>query len=256
MLSPSVICITGASSGIGAALAEAYAAPGKILFLLGRNTERLEAVANACRALGAQVHVAAIDVCDASALHTQLTTWDVMCPIDLLIANAGVSGGTLGGDEPLSQARRIFEVNVMGVLNTVQPILPRMKARGAGQVALMASLASFRHFPTAPAYSASKAAVRFYAESMAGLYAPYKIQFSAICPGYIDTPLTQKNGFYMPFLMSPARAAQRMKQQLAVGKRRIAFPKRLYIPLFLLSCLPAIWTNWLFESFPSKPQNP
>lgn len=255
MRSPSVICITGASSGIGAALAEAYSISGNTLLLLGRDEARLTHVAAQCSAHGAAVHFACVDVCDEPAMYAQLTAWDAIYPIDLLIANAGVSGGTLGGDEPLSQARRIFEINVMGVLNTVQPILPRMKARGVGQVALMASLASFRHFPTAPAYSASKAAIRFYAESMAGLYAPHKIQFSAICPGYIDTPLTQKNGFYMPFLMSPARAAQRIKQQLAVGKRRIAFPKRLYIPLFLLSCLPSVWTNWLFEILPSKPQN-
>jgi len=252
--SPQSILITGASSGLGAALAVAYAREGVRLALLGRNIERMQAVANSCRARGAEVEIGFIDVRDARSMRVFIEAFDDAYPLDLVIANAGVSAGTLGGDESEEQARTILEVNITGVLNTIHPVISRMKKRGAGQLALISSLASYRPFPTAPAYSASKAAVRFYAESLRGLLLPYGVHVSAVCPGYIDTPMTRLNGFFMPAMMSPDAAAKRIICGLRRKSQHIAFPKRLAWPLWWISFLPSALTNFLFDKLPSKPQ--
>jgi short-subunit dehydrogenase len=250
---PQSILITGASSGVGASLAVAYAREGVRLALIGRHVERLQAVAQSCRARGAEVDLAFIDVRDARSMRVFIEAFDDAYPLDLLIANAGVSAGTLGGDESEDQARTIFDVNVTGVLNTIHPLMPRMKKRMRGQIALMSSLASYRAFPTAPAYCASKAAVRFYAEALRGLLAPYGVHVSAICPGYIDTPMTRVNGFYMPAMMSSDMAAKRIICGLHRQIDHISFPRRLAWPLWILSFLPSRITNFIFDKLPSKP---
>ncbi|WP_044564750.1 SDR family oxidoreductase, partial [Azospirillum sp. B4] len=146
MQSPTSILITGASSGIGEALALGYAARGRQLWLTGRDQGRLDAVAEAARAKGARVTAAALDVLDRQALGDWIQAADDGVPIDLAIANAGISGGTGGGGEGMlgeteEQARRILAVNIEGVLNTIHPLIPRMVVRKRGQLALMSSLA-------------------------------------------------------------------------------------------------------------------
>lgn len=252
-VSQRVIVITGASSGIGAALAEHYAGAGAMLGLLGRDMLKLEAVAALCRRKGAHVEAASVDVCDSVGMSEWLGEFDTIHPIDMLISNAGISGGSGGGGETEEQVRRIFAVNVNGMLNTVLPIIPRMQRRGRGQIALMASLAGMRGLPSAPAYSASKAAVKHYGEALRGQLAAGGIKVSVICPGYIRTPLTDKNTFYMPFLMEPEQAVKRIADGLAKNRSRIAFPRRLYWPLWLLSCLSPRLTDPLFAALPKKP---
>lgn len=248
------VLLTGASSGIGAALAETYANHETLLYLLGRDSPRLQEIANLCRARGAEVRTARIDVSDKEAMAAYIEKVDGENPLDLVIANAGISAGTGGTQEDASQADHIFAVNVQGVLNTIHPILPRMVARGRGQVALMSSLAGIRALPSAPAYSASKAAVRYYGESLRGALAKYGVCVSVICPGYIRTPMTAVNRFYMPGLMDAAAAAKRIRCGLDARKGRIAFPKRLYLPLWWISCLSPRLTDSLFARLPSKPQ--
>ena len=148
---PRSILITGASSGIGAALARAYAGPGRSLFLGGRDGARLEAVAADCRARGATVEARVGDVCDRAAMAAWLAEADATAPLDLVVANAGTSAGSGGLGESEEQARRIMAINVEGAMNTVLPIIPTMATRGRGQIALVASLAGFRGFPGAPA---------------------------------------------------------------------------------------------------------
>lgn len=252
--SPSTILITGASSGVGAALALAYADKGITLYLMGRDSIRLTDVEVQCRLLGATVASAQIDVCDAQAMREWIEKQDALQAIDLVIANAGISGGTLGLGESEEQTRAIFDVNVTGVLNTILPVIPMMIKRRRGQIAIMSSLASFRALSGAPAYSASKAAVRFYGEALRGVLKPHNIAVSVICPGYIATPMTAVNAFPMPFMMRAETAAARIKRALSCGKRRIAFPNRLYLPLYILSILSPVLTDGFFDALPKKSQ--
>lgn len=247
MKHPHHILITGASSGLGAELAVGYSHDDVVLALTGRNAQRLEDVATSCRARGAHVVTATIDVRDAMSLKHFIEQFDDAYPVDLVIANAGVSATTSGGADDIEQAQIVFDVNLQGVLNTIHPLIPRMVKRGAGQIAIMSSLASLRALPTAPAYSASKAAVRFYGEALAGILKHRSVCVSVICPGWITTPLTDKNDFPMPFIMHEASAAVRIMHALSCGKRRIVFPLRLYFLMRLLDFLPISLTNLLFD---------
>src|SRR5690606_22686679 len=141
-------------------------------------------------------------------------------PVDLVIANAGVSGARLGSGDGVS---RLFAINVMGVAHTVEPLLPRLVERGHGQIALMSSLASFVARPGTEGYCASKAAVRIWGEGLAVRLRAQGIQVSVICPGFVDTPLTRLNPFPMPCLMKAEPAAALIKAQLGRGRARIAF---------------------------------
>lgn len=253
MRDPHCIVVTGASSGIGEELAHAYAAPGVTLALSGRDLGRLAAVAERCRARGAEVDGVVLDVADREAMAAWLRRVDDRCPVDLVIANAGISAGTGHGTEGEEQARRIFQVNWDGVLNTVHPLLPAMRARRRGQIALMASLAGFRGMPGAPAYCASKAAVRVYGEALRGELAGQGIGVSVICPGFVKSRMTAVNRFPMPFLMETDRAAQVIKRGLARGKARIAFPWPMAASVWLLAALPPGWTDALLTRAPKKP---
>jgi short-subunit dehydrogenase len=250
--SPRRILITGASSGLGAALAEDYAAPGVSLVLTARRADRLEAVAQRCRKQGGDIETVVLDVTDRAATAACVTAADAARPLDLVIANAGISGGTGGGEEPEEQTRDIFAVNLAGVLNTVQPLLPAMRARGQGQIALMASLAGFRGFPGAPAYCASKAAVKVWGESLRGWLAADGVRVSVICPGYVRTPMTDVNTFPMPFLMDADRAARIIRRGLARDRGRIAFPWPVAFGAWLAGALPDGLTDRLTRRLPRK----
>ncbi len=235
------ILITGASSGIGTALAEEFAGKGVRLVLGGRSTERLSAVSDACRAKGAEVEATAVDVVDRTAVAEWIAAADRRHPLDLVIANAGVSGGTLGGTETEDQARRIFAVNVDGVLNTVFPILPAMLGRKSGQIGIVSSLAGYRGFPGAPAYGASKAAVKVWGEALRGDLADKGVGVSVVMPGFIKTAMTDANDFPMPFLMPASRAARIVRRGLEADKARIAFPwQTAFLAWFIGMLSPAI----------------
>jgi short-subunit dehydrogenase len=249
---PQRILITGASSGIGAALALAYAERGIGLLLGGRDLPRLAATEGACRARGAEVEAATVDVTDAGAMRRWIEAADDRAPLDLVIANAGISAGTGTDGESEAQARAIFATNIDGVVNTVWPALQRMERRGRGQVALMSSLAAFRGFPGAPAYCGSKAAVRIWGEGLRGDYAGKGVAVSVICPGYIESPMTAVNDFPMPLLMSAERAAGIVKRGLARNRARIAFPFPMYVAAWLLSALPPGLTDPLLRRLPKK----
>ena len=248
------ILITGASSGIGAALARHYAAPGVRLALSGRNRARLSDVAGDCHENGAIVTEVAVDVTDRAAMQRWIAQEDEKQPLDLVIANAGISGGTGGGKgENAEQAKRIFDTNVTGVLNTIDPILPRMIARGNGQIAIMSSLASFCGWPGAPAYSASKGAVRMYGEALRGAVARHGVKVNVICPGFIDTPMTAVNDYKMPFMMDAVRAARITAHGLEKNRARIAFPLPVYLLTGLIGLLPAGVSSAMLRKLPEKP---
>lgn len=252
MRRPRSSVITGASSGIGAALALRYAEPGVCLALTGRDAARLAAVAERCRAAGAAVTADVVDATDRDGMAAWLRGVDDRAPVDLLIANAGISAGTGGGVESEEQARRILSVNIDGVLNSVYPLLPRMQDRRRGQIALMASQASFRGFPGAPAYCASKAAVRVFGEALRGDLAGEGIGVSVICPGFVKSRITDANGFSMPFLMEADAAARVISRGLARNAARVSFPWPVAAAVWLLALLPPGWTDGLLARAPKK----
>jgi short-subunit dehydrogenase len=253
MKNPKNIVITGASSGLGAALARRYAGEGVTLHLSGRHMERLQAIAMECQSKGATVYIRAVDVTDAKTTRDWLAAADAIQPVDLIIANAGVSAGIGGGGETEEQTRTIFAVNVDGVINTIEPLLPLMVERRHGQIAIMSSLAGIRGLSSSPAYSASKAAVRTLGEGLRGWLKDYGVEVNVICPGFIKTPMTDINPYPMPCMMDGAKAAAIIAEGLARNKARIAFPKRLYWPLAIATCLPIAWTDPLFTRMPGKP---
>jgi short-subunit dehydrogenase len=253
------VAITGASSGLGRALAEACAGAGVTLHLSGRDRGRLEAVAAACRAAGAEVAEAVLDVRDAAASAAWIAGAG---RLDLVIANAGVSGGTGGATEPAAQARAIFETNVTGVLNTALPAIEAMatQAPGAdgvrGRIAVVASIAAFVAAPGAPAYCASKAAVQRWAEALDATERRRGIRLHAVCPGYVRTPMTAGNRFPMPLLMDADEAARRTLRGIAAGRVRVAYPWPVYVAARLIGALPPGLRAALFGRLPAKDAAP
>lgn len=260
LTAPRHILITGGSSGIGRALAEHYAASGVRLTLNGRNSERLAEVARICQARGAVVDVQSVDVCDAQAMADWIAGADAVAPLDLVIANAGISGGTGGvaassviGGESAEQARAIFATNLAGVINTVYPALAVMGPRRRGQLALVASVAGFRGLPSAPAYCASKAAVKVWGEGLRGAVAADGIAVSVILPGFVESRITDANTFKMPLLMPAERAARIISKGLARNRGRIAFPWPTVFGGWLLGALPDALIDGLGRLLPKKP---
>ena len=239
----SSIVITGASSGIGEALALDYAAPGVALALTGRDAARLEGVAGACRAKGATVVADTVDVADRERLAAWLTSFDDAHPVDLLLANAGISIDKDNSSlDDFAVVRKTLDVNVGGVLNTVEPLLERMMARKRGQIGIVSSLAGFIGLPYSASYNASKAYVRVWGESIRYVLKKDGIGVSVICPGFVVSRMTAQAPFPMPFLMTSAKASKIIRRGLAANRARIAFPLGTKAAVWFGSMLPGRWT--------------
>lgn len=237
------IVITGASSGIGEALALDYAAPETALALSGRDAERLQAVAEQCRAKGAVVDAGQIDVSDREAMAAWLTRFDDAHPVDLLIANAGVSiDNDKSSLDEFSRIRKTFAINVDGVFNTVEPLVGRLMERRQGQIGIVSSLAGFFGLPVAASYNGSKAAIRVWGESIRFVLRKSGVGVSVICPGFVVTRMTPDDApFPMPFLMPVDRASAIIRRGLARDTARIAFPLPLKAAIWFGNVLPASW---------------
>ncbi|MBS7790860.1 SDR family NAD(P)-dependent oxidoreductase [Roseococcus sp. SDR] len=249
------ILITGASAGLGAALARECAAPGVTLHLSARDVTRLAATTTACAAKGATVHPVGLDVRDAAGMRAWIAGAG---RLDLVIANAGISAGTGTGMEAPEVVRDIFDTNVTGVLNTCLPAIEAMVEQppGAdglrGRVAVIASIAAFVAGPTAPAYCASKSAVQRWAEARDATERQRGIRLHAICPGFIRTAITDRNAFPMPGLMEPEEAAQRTLAGIRAGRLRVVYPWGLYAMSRVTGALPPTWRNALLMRFEPK----
>lgn len=253
MLEQSTILITGANRGIGLQLAYRYAAPNINLILVARDAEKLKSAADHCQRLGANTICESIDVRDARLLETFLLDMDSKIPIDLVIANAGVSS-TLQSNwqqETEEDIDMVFATNLQGTINTINPLINNMIVRQKGQIVMMSSLAGLRGLPQSPSYCASKAAVRIYGQSLRSWLARYKIKVNVICPGYIKTDMSDRLTGPKPFLISSEKAARLIQRGLSKNKACIAFPWQLSVLTKLAYLLPAKPVDAILNRFES-----
>lgn len=250
---PLRVFITGASSGIGEALARHYAAQGAVLGLLARRATRLHEL-NA--SLGGAHFCYADDVTHAYAVQGAAKHFmqKVGLP-DIVIASAGISAGTL--TEELDDQvvfERILQVNVLGTVATFAPFVKAMRQRGQGKLVGIASVAGVRGLPGAGAYSASKAAVINYLESLRVELRGSGVKVVTLAPGYIDTPMTQINPYHMPFLMPVEDAAQRFASLIDKGASYAVAPWPMAVAAKLMRLMPNALYDRLFARAPHKPR--
>jgi short-subunit dehydrogenase len=247
------VVITGASSGIGRALAAEYARRGATLGLIARRTEMLRELA---AGLNVQTVLYALDVRDAAGLARAAE--DFVARFggpDVVIANAGVSAGTsTERSEDRAVFQEILDVNVMGLVNTFQVFLPGMRAAGAGTLVGIASVAGFRGLPGSGAYSASKAAAIAYLESLRVEMRGSGVSVVTISPGYIATPMTQNNPYPMPFIIPADVAARRMANAIARRRRHVVIPWQMAIAGRILKIVPRALYDRMFALAPRKPR--
>jgi short-subunit dehydrogenase len=235
------IVITGATSGIGAALALHYARPGTSLGLLGRRQDRLADVARQCEAQGAAIVAGPIDVCDATMMRAYASAFlEQTDGIDLVIANAGVSGPDDLGSGDAAYHARIFDVNVTGLLNTLLPFIPAMQRQQRGHLVAIASVAGFRALPSATTYAATKMAVRTLMEGYGWSLRADGIVVTTINPGYVVSEMTAQNAFDMPFLLPTDVAARKIARAIRKQRRVCTFPWQMAILAHLLPYIPGV----------------
>lgn len=223
-----VAWITGASSGIGRATARELARRGFTVAASARSAEALDTLAGEAKGQGGRIIGHPCDVTDAAATERAVAAIELAHgPIALAFLNAGIAGKWRSDRIDLREFRATFEVNLFGVLNGLAALLPRLRERKRGQIAVMASLAGYRGLPTAAAYGASKGAAIHLCESMKFDCDRWGVHLQLVDPGFVETPMTADKSFPMPFLMSSDEAARRIADGLASGGFEIAFPKRL-----------------------------
>ncbi|HEY8252839.1 MAG TPA: SDR family oxidoreductase [Burkholderiales bacterium] len=242
------IVITGASSGIGDALVRQYAADGVVLGLISRRKAE-------GKGLPGQIASYAVDVTDERALAAAAEDFirRFGAP-DLVIANAGIASGTEGADlRDVAKLRKVLEVNVAGLAATLAAFAPAMRAAGRGTLAGIASVAGFRGLAGNGAYCASKSAAITWMESLRAELHGSGVSVVCICPGYIDTPMTQVNRFRMPFLLSADEAARRIARAIARKRRLAVIPWQMALVSIALRAMP----GWLYDRIASRaPRKP
>lgn len=245
------VFITGASSGIGAALAKHYASQGATLGLVARRGELLQELASR---LDVPVATYALDVRNADALSQAAQDFIERFGVpDIVIANAGVSRGTLTENKEDSAAvRAIMDINLFGMVHTFQPFIAAMRQVGKGSLVGIASVAGIRGLPGAGAYSASKAAVISYLESLRVEMAPSGIHVITIAPGYIRTPMTDVNTYKMPFFMEADVAAAKFAKAITNKRRFVVIPWQMGCLMRLMRFIPPFLWDWVMKNAPKK----
>ncbi|WP_150526062.1 SDR family NAD(P)-dependent oxidoreductase [Roseibium sediminis] len=239
--------ITGASSGIGHELALTLARSGWTVAVTARSEAALKAmetaVGEADGSSSGRIEAFPGDVSNAEAMKATASAIESKCgPIALLVANAGIYISQDGLDSSPDDWKRTFDVNLGGTVNVLLPVIASMKAKGRGQIGVVASVAGYRGLPTSPAYGATKAGLINMAESLKFDLDRAGIRIQVINPGFVDTPATKTNPFSMPYLMTPQEAATAIIKGLTDPKAfEIAFPKPFVRQLKLLRLLPYRW---------------
>ena len=242
--------ITGASSGIGAALALASAREGARLFLCGRNRERLDEVVKSCCARGAEAEGTVLDVTDAAAVTSWIQGVAEKGPINRVFANAGVSTGI----ESAENVRQTFQVNIGGTVNTVLAAIEVMKnaPKTARQIYITASIAGYAPLAACPAYSATKSALKTWGLALRGHLKKTGIEVGVICPGFVRSRITDQNTCPMPFFMEADQAARLILRRADRHVGLIAFPWMMRFAVWFLSCLPYRVIEGINRFLPTK----
>ena len=245
------VLITGATGSIGSALARCYAAPGVSLYLQGRKTDLLALLGGQCEASGARAQTAAFDLRERDQLSQWLKKVCEQNLPDLIIVNAGINihGGPENMGENWHDVEALLEVNIRAALATVNGVLPAMRQRGHGQIALISSLAAYHGLPMTPSYCASKAALKAYGEGLRSWLAAEGIKVNVVMPGYVESQMCDDMPGPKPFLWSPEKAAAAIKRGLAENKARISFPFPLNLGTWFLAVLPAALSQRLLRLF-------
>jgi short-subunit dehydrogenase len=251
MPDPLHLLLTGATGGLGQALATAYAGPGVHLSLTGRDPVRLAAVSFLCRGLGAIVDTALLDIRDGAALRAWILARDAALPVTTGIACAGVSHaiGKGGAPEPIEAVRRVFAVNALAAVETASALAERMRARRRGHIGIVSSLGGWHGTPSSPSYSASKSAARIYGEALRGWLAPSGVTVTVICPGFVDSPMSRRYLGAKPLTWEASRAAVAIRHSVEAGAPRLNFPWPLALGNALLWLLPARLTDAILRRY-------
>ncbi|WP_367160046.1 SDR family NAD(P)-dependent oxidoreductase [Kozakia baliensis] len=248
-LAPRTILITGASGGVGAALAQFYASPGQTLYLWGRNNARLEAIAKICREQGAQAIPRIVDLCDAPAALAAFRETEKETALDLVILGAGVSD-IRAADEKTEFPEIVLDtamVNYATPVTLATEAARHMVKRGYGAIGLIGSVAAFHDLPFATAYSSSKAGLTRFATALHASLKPHGVSVTIAAPGYIDTAMSRRLEGARPFLVSPEKAAFLIASAIAHKKTVVIFPK-LFAFLKLVDALtPRHWAHALLR---------
>ncbi len=243
-----VAIVTGASSGLGWALAKTLAAQHCAVGVLARRQDRLEALVQEIRASGGKAAYAVADVSDraqtVAAIHALR---EQLGPVDLLIANSGYGVPTLLEPINMEEVEQMFKVNTLGVVYSIAGVLPEMLQRGKGHIAAISSLAAFLGMPGESGYCASKAAVNMYLHGLRIQLRTRGIRVTTICPGFIETPMTAHNTFKMPWLLTADRAAQKIIKALERRKKVYCFPWQLSLLIKCARCLPDWVVEWVLR---------
>ncbi len=251
-----LVLITGASSGLGQAMALHYARRGDRLALVARHVDAIKTWLSACEIRVDSYEIYSIDVSDVDSMAAMAQACMVRQGVpDVVIANAGISIGvdtSLRTD--LDVMARIFATNVLGVAATFGPFIAPMVARGSGTLVVIGSVAGIRGLPGHGGYCASKAAVISYGESLRGELRSSGVKVVTLCPGYIATPLTQNNSYRMPFLMQPEAFAEKACQTIEAGNSYRVIPWQMGVVAKLLRLLPNTLFDRLFAGRPRKPR--
>ncbi|MBL4906545.1 MAG: SDR family NAD(P)-dependent oxidoreductase [Sneathiella sp.] len=239
------IVITGASSGIGAALAKFYAKDNVTLALCGRNLVRLEAVGAECERLGAKVLLSVVNVSNLAEVNNWIVKVNDNQSIDLVHVNAGITGGVgIGRDfESAEDVSNLLSTNLIGATNTIGAVIKFMVKSGKGQIVVTNSLAGYVGFPGSPAYCASKAGLRIYCESLQRSLKSKNIILTLVYPGYVDSPMSRKVISAKPLTKSVDYAAKLIAIAATKKKREMGFPYPMWIGVRLLGILPVFLQN-------------
>jgi NAD(P)-dependent dehydrogenase (short-subunit alcohol dehydrogenase family) len=243
-----VAWITGGSSGLGRALAKQLASDGYVVAVTAREEDPIDILVAEAGSLPGRIVPCPCDVTDEKRMaETVAMIENQLGPIALAVFNAGAYVPIAGENLSVRKFRNLYNVNVLGIVHGLVPVVRRMQQRGHGHIVMIGSVSAYFGWPTTAAYGATKAAINLMAQSLKFDFDKIDIRIQVINPGFIDTPLTRGNGVRMPALMKPADAARRAARAIQRGGFETTFPRRLTLGLKLLNLLPRPVCHWTIE---------